>query len=154
MAGHFAFEEEKLPEKVNLSVWLKVLRYAKKEWKLVVACLLTTVFVTYYDSNFIPLMNAAAIQGCTDAAESGITSIFDMTLPVKLFFFFKVELNYAWYAGILVIMLLIRAAMVFLLFYTQNVLSMKIMTALRADTFEKIQLLPFDHNICFLLHLF
>ena len=145
MAGHFAFEEEKLPEKVNLSVWLKVLRYAKKEWKLVVACLLTTVFVTYYDSSFIPLMNAAAIQGCTDAAESGITSIFDMTLPVKLFFFFKVELSYAWYAGILVIMLLIRAAMVFLLFYTQNILSMKIMNALREDTFEKIQLLPFSY---------
>ena len=145
MAGHFAFEEEKLPEKVNLSVWLKVLRYAKKEWKLVVACLLTTVFVTYYDSSFIPLMNAAAIQGCTDAAEMGITSIFDMTLPVKLFFFFKVELSYAWYAGILVIMLLIRAAMVFLLFYTQNILSMKIMNALREDTFEKIQLLPFSY---------
>lgn len=42
-------------------------------------------------------------------------------------------------------MLLVRAAMVFLLFYTQNILSMKIMNALREDTFEKIQLLPFSY---------
>ncbi|HBM69822.1 MAG TPA: ABC transporter ATP-binding protein [Firmicutes bacterium] len=139
----FAFEEEKLPEKLNLSVWKKVFRYGLKEWKLLLVCLLSTLAITFYDSSFVPVMNAGAINASKEM--NGLTSIFDLQISVTFIFGIRVSLSYLGYIMIFIAMILFRSIAIFILFYFQNIVSMKIMTNLRRDSFKKIQELPFSY---------
>ncbi len=139
----FAFEEEKLPEKLNLSVWKKVFRYGLKEWKLLLICLLSTLAITFYDSSFVPVMNAGAINASKEI--SGLSSIFDLQINVTFIFGIKASLPYLGYIIIFIAMILFRSVAIFILFYFQNIVSMKIMTNLRRDSFKKIQELPFSY---------
>lgn len=145
MASHFAFEEEKLPDKVNLAVWGKILRYALSEWPLLLVCLFTTLVVTFYDSSFIPVMNSAAIASIGEASELGINSAWGVTLHVNFIFGIKINMGYSTFIALLVIMIFLRSIAIFLLFYYQNIISMKVMIKLRRDTFKKIQELPFAY---------
>ncbi|HAS56270.1 MAG TPA: hypothetical protein DCR94_03300, partial [Firmicutes bacterium] len=124
----FAFEEEKLPEKLNLSVWKKVFRYGLKEWKLLLVCLLSTLAITFYDSSFVPVMNAGAINASKEM--NGLTSIFDLQISVTFIFGIRVSLSYLGYIMIFIAMILFRSIAIFILFYFQNIVSMKIMTNL------------------------
>lgn len=139
----FAFEEEKLPEKLNLSVWKKIFRYGLKEWKLLLVCLLSTLAITFYDSSFVPVMNAGAINASKEM--NGLTSIFDLQINVTFIFGIRVSLSYLGYIMIFIAMILFRSIAIFILFYFQNIVSMKIMTNLRRDSFKKIQELPFSY---------
>ena len=141
--GKFAFEEEKLPEKLNFSVWKKVFKYGLKEWKLLLICLLTTLAITFYDSSFVPVMNAGAINA--SKSMTNLTSIFDLNINVTFIFGIKANLSYIAYIIIFVVMILFRSFAIFLLFYFQNIVSMKIMTSLRRDSFKKIEELPFSY---------
>ena len=145
MAGNFAFEEEKLPEKVNLAVWGKILRYAASEWPLLLLCLFVTLIVTFYDSSFIPVMNAAAIQGSTDAIASGAKDVFALPLHATFIFDIEVTMSYMTFMVLLLVMIFVRAIAIFVLFYTQNIISMKVMIKLRRESFKKIQELPFSY---------
>lgn len=144
MAGHFAFEEEKLPDKLNFSVWLKIGRYALKEWPLLLLCLLTTIFVTFYDSSFVPVMNAGAIAAA-DSFPIAVNSIWEVSLDVTFLFGIRVSLSYAGFLIAMGVMIIIRAFAIWAMFFYQNIISMHIMTRLRRDTFRKIQELSFSY---------
>ena len=138
-----AYEEEALPEKFNLSVWGRVLKYAMESWPLLIALFLTLLFTTFYDSSFVPVMNAGAIA----AAESGTLApdVFSVKIPVEFIFGIKVTFEFWSYALALVVMLLIRALMIFFTFFLTNYIGMKVMVALRRGGFKKIQELSFSY---------
>ncbi|MBO6286825.1 MAG: ABC transporter ATP-binding protein [Bacilli bacterium] len=141
--GHF--EEEPLPEKLNFSVWVDIGRYAFRHWAILLAGVLCTVFVTFYDSSFVPVMNAGAIAAANGLSSTPISSIDELVVPVTFIFGIHVDFGFTSYAITLGVMILLRSLFIFLTFYTTNLLSMHIMTDLRRDCFSKIQNLSFSY---------
>ena len=82
----FSFKEEQIPDKLNVSVWLKMFKYLKARWPLVVVLILTMLTTAFYDASFTPLMNAALIKA---VATSTSTDIKDLLIDVKLIFGIK-----------------------------------------------------------------
>lgn len=141
----FAFKEEKLPSKLNFKVWLKIGKYALKQYKLLILCLLMTLFVSFYDSSFIPLMNASAIKASELMNGNNTTSIFNLAIETTFIFNIKASLTYLQYMILFIVMILVRSVAIFVLFYFQNIISMRIMVDLRRDSFRKLQELPFSY---------
>lgn len=141
----FAFKEEKLPSKLNFKVWLKIGKYALKQYKLLILCLIMTLFVSFYDSSFIPLMNASAIKASELMNGNNTTSIFDLVIETTFIFNIKASLTYLQYMILFIVMILVRSVAIFTLFYFQNIISMRIMVDLRRDSFRKLQELPFSY---------
>lgn len=141
----FAFKEEKLPSKLNFKVWLKIGKYALKQYKLLILCLLMTLFVSFYDSSFIPLMNASAIKASELMNGNNTTSIFNLVIETTFIFNIKASLTYLQYMILFIVMILVRSVAIFVLFYFQNIISMRIMVDLRRDSFRKLQELPFSY---------
>lgn len=141
----FAFKEEKLPSKLNFKVWLKIGKYALKQYKLLILCLIMTLFVSFYDSSFIPLMNASAIKASELMSGNNTTSIFDLVIETTFIFNIKASLTYLQYMILFIVMILVRSVAIFVLFYFQNIISMRIMVDLRRDSFRKLQELPFSY---------
>lgn len=141
----FAFKEEKLPSKLNFKVWLKIGKYGLKQYKLLILCLLMTLFVSFYDSSFIPLMNASAIKASELMNGNNSTSIFNLVIETTFIFNIKANLTYLQYMILFIVMILVRSVAIFVLFYFQNIVSMKIMVDLRRDSFRKLQELPFSY---------
>ena len=54
-----SFEEEKLPEKLNFGVWLKIGKYAIKHWLLLSLLAITMILSSFYDSSFAPSMKTS-----------------------------------------------------------------------------------------------
>lgn len=141
----FAFKEEKLPSKLNFKVWLKIGKYALKQYKLLILCLIMTLFVSFYDSSFIPLMNASAIKASELMNGNNTTSIFNLVIETTFIFNIKASLTYLQYMILFIVMILVRSVAIFVLFYFQNIISMRIMVDLRRDSFRKLQELPFSY---------
>ena len=138
------FQEEKLPDKLNLSVWLKIGKYAFRRWPLVILLLFLTLIVTFYDSSFVPTMNAAAIQAARDY--SGVIVDFnDLVLEATLIFGIRTKLTYWGFLFLQLGMIVARSIAIFLSFYLINLLSLDIVTSLRRDTFRKVKELPFSY---------
>ena len=138
------FQEEKLPDKLNLSVWLKVGKYAFARWPILLAILLLTLVVSFYDSSFVPTMNAAAIQAANDSYGL-ITDFSKLTLEATIIFGIHIKLDYWGFLFLQIGMVVVRSVGIFLSFYLVNVLSLHIVVSLRRDTFRKIQELPFSY---------
>ena len=141
-----SFEEEKLPEKLNFGVWLKIGKYALKRWPLLLFLVLMMVLTTFYDSAFAPLMNKAVL----DAAENmlsiseGATSVFDLNLLLNVFGA-KISISYTNYIILFGIMVIVRSLSIFATFFLTNYIGMLIMIDLRRDSFNKIQRLSFSY---------
>ncbi len=75
--------EEKLPTKLNFGIWFRIMKYAMKRVDLFVIIILTMFITTFYDSAFVPAMNAAAITlvGQTGVLSS-ISSLWELPLHV------------------------------------------------------------------------
>ncbi len=138
------FQEEKLPDKLNLSVWLKIGKYAFRRWPLVALLLFLTLIVTFYDSSFVPTMNAAAIQAAKDYS-GAIVDFNDLILEATLIFGIRIKLTYWGFLFLQLGMILTRSAAIFFNFYLINLLSLDIVVSLRRDTFCKVQELPFSY---------
>ncbi|HPY38645.1 MAG TPA: hypothetical protein PLU89_04115, partial [Bacilli bacterium] len=82
--ANFAFEEEKAPSKFNLGVWRKMLRYTFRNWPLLIVLALSMLLTTFYDSSFMPLMNAAAIAAIPEIPLG--QSVAGMIINVELIF--------------------------------------------------------------------
>ena len=139
-------EEEALPEKLNLSVWFKIGKYAMRHWVFLLISLVCTLFVTFYDSSFVPVMNAGAIA-CANQIELGeqvVTDVTQLVIPVTFIFGIKADMSFAAYVASMAVMIVARSVLIIATFYTTNILSMHIMVDLRRDTFAKIQELSFS----------
>lgn len=141
-----SFEEEQLPEKVNLGVWIRIGKYAIESWPLLLVLAFTMLLTTFYDSSFVPVMNAGAIAAA-NAFEGSIlpASIWEVTIPVTFIFGIKADLSFGVFTGLQVGMIIIRSLAIYWTFYLTNIIGMRIMTSLRRDSFKKIQLLSFSY---------
>ncbi|MFA5422039.1 MAG: ABC transporter ATP-binding protein [Bacilli bacterium] len=139
----FSFEEEKLPTKLNLGVWRKMFRYTLRNWPLLIVLALSMLLTTFYDSSFMPLMNAAAIN----VISSGETSanIADMAIKIELIFGIHFNIDFVGYALLFVAGILIRSMSIFVTFFVTNYFDMVINTSLRRDSFRRIQELSFSY---------
>lgn len=138
----FSFKEEAIPKKLNFSVWFKMLKYVKNRWYLLLILILTMLVTAFYDSSFTPLMNASLIKAISLASS---TDISDLIIPVKLIFGIEFQVNFLWYSLIFIFGVILRSGMIFVTFYTTNLLDMYVMTALRSDSFKKVQELSFSY---------
>ena len=114
--GKGRFEEEPLPEKLNLSVWVDIGRYAFRHWGILLLGLLCTVFVTFYDASFVPVMNAGAIEAANAIAKFPISELSALRVPVTFIFGIHVEFDFASYAASLGVMIVFRSLFIFLTF--------------------------------------
>ena len=138
----FSFKEEQIPDKLNVSVWLKMFKYLKARWPLVVVLILTMLTTAFYDASFTPLMNAALIKA---VATSTSTDIKDLLIDVKLIFGIKFQIDFIQYSLLFIGGILVRSFTIFFTFYVTNLLDIHVMTALRRDSFKKVQELSFSY---------
>lgn len=147
MAGHFAFEEEKLPDKFNFGIWLKMGKYALKKWPLLVLLVLMMLITTFYDSSFVPMMNKGAYAAASTLTDGnlGLASIWDLHLSVGFIFGFTIDITYGNYALLFATMIILRSISIYVTFFLTNYIGMEIMTDLRRDSFRRIQELSFSY---------
>lgn len=141
------FQEERLPSKLNFSVWFKISRYALRYWPLVLASVLCTLLATFYDSSFVPVMNSAAIEASEKISQGLVTTpnIFELPMYITFIFGIEVHTTFAVYVILLSVFILVRSFAIFGSFYALNLVSMHIVIDLRRDTFKKIQELSFSY---------
>ena len=140
-----AFEEEALPEKFNLGIWKNIFKYLFRHPVILLLSLLSTLFVSFYDASFVPVMNAGAIAAAQNAGTLHITDINAVTIPVTFIFGIEVEFHYLAYIITLSIMILLRAALIVLSFYMTNLICLHVVAELRYDCFVKVQKLSFSY---------
>ena len=141
-----SFEEEKLPEKLNFGVWLKIGKYAIKHWLLLSLLAITMILSSFYDSSFAPSMNKAAIDIIDTLSSQNAFGgdVWNMMLTPK-FLGIEVTMSFKAYLILFCVMILVRSVTIFCIFFLTNYIGMLIMVDLRRDTFEKIQLLSFSY---------
>jgi ATP-binding cassette subfamily B protein len=140
-------EEEKLPDKLNLRIWAKIGRYAFANWPMLIVIVLTMLVTTFYDSSFVPTMNAAAIAAVGDYATlSGAPSVWESVIHVTFISgAWEVNMSFTVFLIVEVAMILLRSLSIYWTFYLTNYIDMKIMTSLRRDTFHRVQELSFSY---------
>lgn len=139
-----SFVEEKLPERVNASVWVQIFPYLKKYWLFLILIVTSIAFTAFYDSSFVPLLNRAAFSYLQTADLPG-TSINHMLIDVNFFFGIRFSLNFFQYIGLLLGAMVIRAGAILINHYFTNFLAVKIMIDIRRDGFNKLQQLTFSY---------
>ncbi|MDD4303599.1 MAG: ABC transporter ATP-binding protein [Bacilli bacterium] len=141
--ANFAFEEEKAPSKFNLGVWRKMLRYTFRNWPLLIVLALSMLLTTFYDSSFMPLMNAAAIAAIPEIPLG--QSVAGMIINVELIFGIRFTLDFVGFALVFGAGILIRSISIFVTFFVTNYFDMLINTSLRRDAFRRAQELSFSY---------
>lgn len=141
------FQEEDLPKKVNFGVWLKISRYALRHKFLFVVAILGTLFSTFHDSSFIPVMNAASIDLADRIGQGLVMETNFWLVDVHATFLFGIEATFPVYVFVILLLvgLLLRCLAIYVSFYSLNLISMNIVIDLRRDTFERIQELSFSY---------
>lgn len=145
MAYQAAFEEEELSTKLSITPWLKVLKYAFKYWYLLIPLFISLFLISVYDSSFTPLMNEAALVSASEYASglSTTTSIWSMSLTVRLSSSLAFSMSFRTYVIVLLIALVVRSLMIFASFYLTDYLEIQITSGLRRDAFAQVQKLSF-----------
>lgn len=131
-------------KKLNLKIWAKIFKYAKKEWPLLLVILLCMLFTAFYDSSFLPLMNSTAINTLT-GLNGSIIDIRLLEFNIVAYGINFPTINYYGYCIILLVAILIRAFSVFFTFFITNKIGVNIMTALRRDSYKVIQELSYSY---------
>lgn len=139
----YSEEEDNVADKLNLGVWKRILAYALQSWYLLVILIICMFFTSFHDSSFVPLMNRAAIQAIQN--NPTIHSIGDLKIVVNFFFGISFTVSFMQYGIILLIGILIRSLSIFTTFFITNYFEMKIMLALRRDSFRRVQELSFSY---------
>lgn len=138
-------EEEKLPNRLNLKIWGKIGRYALESWPLLIVIVIMMMLTSFYDSSFVPTLNAAAIETIGNLKPSGndlMNAVFNLRFITGVL---EIKLNFIGFLFIQIGMIILRAFAIFWTFFLSHYLSMKIMTSLRRDTFKKVQELSFSY---------
>lgn len=138
-----SFVEEKLPERVNMSVWLQIFPYLKKYWVSLIFIISTIAFTAFYDTSFIQILNRSAYDSLK-LATIPVANMLDMNIFVNLFGL-KFTLNFLEYGALLLLAMVVRAFAILVNHYFTNALAVKIMIDIRRDSFKKLQELTFSY---------
>lgn len=139
-----SFVEEKLPEKVNLSVWAEIVPFLRKYWYLLLIIFATIAFTALYDTSFIPLLNKSAYDYLGTTPLPG-NNILDMNIHVRFFFGIEFYASFFQYVALLLSAMIIRAFAILINHYLTNYIAVKIMIDIRRDAFSKLQELTFSY---------
>ena len=147
--GSRGFEEEKLPDKLNLGVWARIGRYALRHWPFLALLVFFMVFTSFYDSSFVPAMNKAALEAAAEIPAlrnlgTLPASQWDLILTLNLMGI-HIEMSYLTYTIFFGSMVVLRSLSIFATFFVTNYLGMLIMVDLRRESFRKIQELSFSY---------
>lgn len=139
--------EEKLPSKLNFSIWKKVFSYALREWPYLLVVFLAMLVTTFYDSAFVPTMNAAAYSLVGDYATlTSASEIWDLSFDVIwIRGAFETSMNFGLFLGLEIGFIFLRSVSIFLTFYFANMVSMRIIVSMRRDSFRHVQELSFSY---------
>ncbi len=140
-------EEEKLPNKFNFGIWIKIGKYALREWKLLLIIVLAMLFTTFYDSAFVPVFKGGAIKAVSSFATSALSGNVWDTMIHLTWIKGLLECDIPFYLFCILegVAILFRSFSIYLTFYYTNILSLTIMENLRSDCFKKIQELSFSY---------
>jgi len=141
--GNFSYEEEKVADKLNFGVWKKILFYALQRWYLLLILMVSMFFTSFHDQSFVPLMNRAAIRAIQNNVLG--VGINDIVINVTFYFGIGFKVSFMQYGLILLGGILIRSISIFVTFFLTNYFEMKIMLALRRDSFRRVQELSFSY---------
>ena len=121
-------EEEKLPDKLNLRIWVRIGKYALQKWPLLLVILAMMLITTFYDSSFVPIMNAGAIDAVVDLSTfASAGNIMEANIHVSFITgAWEVDLSFANFMVIEIVMILLRSFSIFWTFYLTNYLDMKL----------------------------
>ncbi|MCI2111406.1 MAG: ABC transporter ATP-binding protein/permease [Bacilli bacterium] len=137
-------EEEKLPNKFNLGIWLRIGKYALREWPLLLVIIFTMIVTTYYDSSFVPSMNKGAVDAL-DGLIVPVSNVWAAPITVNFLFGGNITLSYMSFLIVEAVMIVLRSLAIFWTFFLTNYVDMCIMTDLRRDSFHRIQELSFSY---------
>lgn len=138
-----SFVEEKLPERVNMAVWLEIFPYLKKYWFRLLIIIATIAFTAFYDTSFIQILNRSAYDSLK-LANIPVSNMVDMRIFVDLFGL-KFTINIILYGFLLLAAMVIRAFAILVNHYLTNALAVRIMIDIRRDSFKKLQELTFSY---------
>lgn len=138
-----SFVEEKLPERVNMAVWLEIFPYLKKYWFRLLIIIATIAFTSFYDTSFIQILNRSAYDSLK-LANIPVSNMVDMQIFVDLFGL-KFTINIIQYGFLLLAAMVIRAFAILVNHYLTNALAVRIMIDIRRDSFKKLQELTFSY---------
>ncbi len=140
-------EEEKLPNKLNLRIWVRIGKYALAQWPFLIVIFFTMLITTFYDSAFVPTMNAGAIALVGDTASmSGAANLNDLMIHVAFIKgLFEVNMSFLVFVLVEIGMIFLRSLSIYWTFYLTNYVDMTVMTSLRRDTFRRVQELSFSY---------
>ncbi len=136
--------EEKLPTHLNPRIWLRMGRYVIGELPILILIVGSMLFTSFYDSSFVPVMNAA-LTGSVPALLSS-PSFFET--PISVSFISEVlvvEMSMGTLVALELAAILLRCVSIFLTYYFTAYLGMRIMVGLRRDCFSHIQELSFAY---------
>ena len=134
-----------MPEKFNLGIWKKIFQYVLRHPVLLVIGLVGTLFVSFYDASFVPVMNAGAIAAAEGIDGKVMTSIWEAVIPVTFVFGIHVDFSFLSFIITLSVMIVVRSALIVTTFYITNLISLNAIAELRHDCFIKIQKLSFSY---------
>lgn len=138
-----SFVEEKLPERVNMAVWLEIFPYLKKYWFRLLIIIATIAFTAFYDTSFIQILNRSAYDSLK-LANIPVSNMVDMQIFIDLFGL-KFTINIIQYGFLLLAAMVIRAFAILVNHYLTNALAVRIMIDIRRDSFKKLQELTFSY---------
>ncbi len=142
-----ANKEELLPSKLNFGIWFRIFKYALKRVDLLVVIVISLLITTFYDSSFVPAMNASAITlAGSSATLASATSIWE--LPFHVTFIkglWEIDINFLEFLITQGVFIIIRCIAIFANFYFTNYLNMVIMITLRKNLFDHVQELSFSY---------
>ncbi len=143
MANSVFKEEETAVSKINFGVWGKTFKYIFKKRPLIILIFASMTITSFYDSSFIPSMNAALID-CSREYLNVFNNILNVTLTIEILGI-SFSLSFLGYIILYVVMIIIRSVAIFITFYTMNYFEMVIMTGLRRDAFRRVQELSYSY---------
>ncbi len=139
--------EELLPRKLNFGIWFRIFKFALKRADLLIVVVVSLLITTFYDSSFVPAMNASAITlAGSSAALTGTASIWE--LPFHVTFIkglWEVDINFLQFLISEGVFIIVRCIAIFANFYFTNYLNMIIMISLRKNLFDHVQELSFAY---------
>ena len=136
----FVFKEESLPKKLNFGIWFKILKYALDKWYYMLGIVVSLIIISFYDSSFTPLMNASMVDSLR-YHQAGT----ELIIKCDLIFGIHFEVNFIWFAIIMVAGILLRSVFIFINFFVTNLLECHLSFTLRRKAFKRVQELSFSY---------
>ncbi len=145
MAGKSGFQEEALPDKLNLKIWFRFLALAKGDIKHLIKAIVTSIFIAFIDSSLLPLFFAGAIDTASKLPLTSEAQFLDVLIHVKFLFGIQFDLNVLPFFLIMVGGILVRCVLIYINFYFSQIFAMKVVSTLRRTGFSKVQELSFSY---------